>query len=252
MAKAKRICEFCGKEFEIWSSELKRKGRGRFCSKTCYDDSRRVKVVCELCGKEFTAKQSIVAKGKVRFCSKECKDESQRNKVRRVCDFCGKEFEAVPSHVKRGEGKFCSRKCYGGNRKKVVRTCRFCGKEFEAIPFDVARGGGKFCSAACKYARWAGKYSASWKGGVSFEPYPSSFNGAFKKMIRERDNHTCVLCGESGARCVHHINYDKADTSPVNCVTLCRSCHGRTGKDRNHWTRRFKQLQSERSIERYV
>lgn len=74
----------------------------------------------------------------------------------------------------------------------------------------------------------------NWQGGKSFEPYPASFNGDFKRRIMERDSHTCAVCRLS-AEVVHHINYVKDDTVPENCIALCRHCHGKTNKDREYW-----------------
>lgn len=84
--------------------------------------------------------------------------------------------------------------------------------------------------------RWETGVYANTFTGKSFEPYPSTFNGRFKQMIRERDEHTCI-CGKQG-KDVHHINYVKNDTAPENCITLCHSCHSRTGgsdENRGYW-----------------
>ena len=80
----------------------------------------------------------------------------------------------------------------------------------------------------------SGANNPCWRGGVSFEPYPSTFNDAFKKEIRERDNNTCVICWLPGGS-VHHIDYDKEHTEASNCVVLCKSCHGKTNHNRNYW-----------------
>jgi predicted DNA-binding transcriptional regulator AlpA len=87
--------------------------------------------------------------------------------------------------------------------------------------------------------RWAqgdydGENHPRWLGGRSFEPYPPSFNGKFKKKIRERDGYLCAICRLSG-KCVHHINYVKDDTEPMNCITLCRRCHSVTNSNRVYW-----------------
>lgn len=74
----------------------------------------------------------------------------------------------------------------------------------------------------------------NWQGGKSFEPYPVSFNREFKCRIMERDNCSCAIC-RLVAEVVHHINYIKNDTAPENCIALCRSCHGKTGVNRDYW-----------------
>lgn len=80
----------------------------------------------------------------------------------------------------------------------------------------------------------AGESHSCWRGGISFHPYPPTFNSKFKRMIRLRDNYTCALCGGYG-NSVHHINYMKDDTNPKNCITLCGSCHGKTNHNREYW-----------------
>lgn len=80
--RVKRICETCGKEFEVSFSRIKY-GRGRFCSRVCADEGKKgdkhprwkgglVECICEACGKEFEEKPSIVRRGGGRFCSIVC------------------------------------------------------------------------------------------------------------------------------------------------------------------------------------
>lgn len=70
-----------------------------------------VECVCELCHNHFELPPSAVAKGKGRFCSKECYDKSRRNRTKCTCQHCGREFFKKPCDVKRGKGLFCSTKC---------------------------------------------------------------------------------------------------------------------------------------------
>lgn len=84
--------------------------------------------------------------------------------------------------------------------------------------------------------------------GTDTTPYGPSWTTQRAK-IRQRDNHTCVLCGIEGkgkgrALDVHHItrraffgytpgknlNYLWAN-HPANLVTLCQSCHGKVERD---------------------
>jgi len=74
------------------------------------------------------------------------------------------------------------------------------------------------------------------KGG---EKYNFQFTKELKKLIRKRDNYTCQICEKNGL-CVHHIDYNKKNNVPKNLITLCRSCHGLTGFNRNKWKRYFK------------
>lgn len=90
----------------------------------------------------------------------------------------------------------------------------------------------------------SGEGNANWQNGISFEPYSQDFNDHFKKLIKERDNYCCGLCGTyevdainlcGQGLVVHHINYVKADSYEQNCITLCRRCHCMTNYDRETW-----------------
>lgn len=80
----------------------------------------------------------------------------------------------------------------------------------------------------------------AWKGGISFEPYSSEFNGHLKNIIMERDNYTCQICKKPGI-CIHHIDYNKKNTNLLNLITLCISCHTKTNFNREFWITYFKQ-----------
>jgi len=90
-----------------------------------------------------------------------------------------------------------------------------------------------------------------WKGGIAFEPYDRKFDNQFKRQIRKRDNQICMLClihREKIRRAlnVHHINYDKKLSILENCLSLCDSCHSKVNENREHWTKFFQSLLSEK------
>lgn len=85
----------------------------------------------------------------------------------------------------------------------------------------------------------SGENSATWKGGISFEPYPPDFNNELKRRIRERDNYICGICGERDAKWIHHINYDKMNSCPTNLITLHNSCQTKTNYEREAWEEFF-------------
>ena len=63
-------------------------------------------------------------------------------------------------------------------------------------------------------------------------PYPYEFNNQLKEQIRQRDNYECQLCfinqEEMNERLiVHHIDFNKQNSSEENLISLCRSCHGK-------------------------
>lgn len=88
-----------------------------------------------------------------------------------------------------------------------------------------------------------GEKNHAWRGGVSFEPYPPEFNEVLKRVIRERDNHTCQIhtCGKQGDR-VHHIDYNKENNEAENLITLCGSHHSKTNFNREEWIGYFNNL----------
>lgn len=95
-----------------------------------------------------------------------------------------------------------------------------------------------------------GEKCASWRGGISFEPYCLKFNNDFRRRVRNFWNNRCVLCGKSSiengqALSVHHVNYSKeacCDDSPRLFVALCGRCHGKTGHNREYWKEYFTNL----------
>lgn len=96
-----------------------------------------------------------------------------------------------------------------------------------------------------------GKDAPNWMGGNSFTPYDKNWTNKFKRAIRKRDNQVCMLCGIhreklDEALTIHHIDYNKLLSIPQNCISLCRSCHGKTGFNRKHWINIFHLILSER------
>jgi hypothetical protein len=83
-----------------------------------------------------------------------------------------------------------------------------------------------------------------WQGGKSFEPYSFEWTENLRKLIRQRDNYTCQLCGKTQRQnsrklCVHHIDYNKKNCNPNNLITLCNICHNKTNIRREYWIKYF-------------
>ena len=253
-----RICEQCGDPFGTYPSRMKR-GGGRFCSYACFFKSRETKVerVCEQCGEKFWVQPCRIKRGGGRFCSRACKNKGQENKVERVCEYCGEMFSAPPYAIKHGGGRFCSAACRGkwqtGEKNaswkggNVKRVCEQCGETFGVLPYRIKRGDGRFCSLACTGKWQTGENSPTWKGGASFEPYGIEFSKSLRAAIRERDGRVCQICGKSKAEngraleC-HHIDYDKENNDQSNLVALCKSCHSKTGGNREMYQAKFEKL----------
>lgn len=220
----RKICEYCGKEFEVIPSRMK---KARFCSRKCTDKWR----------------------------SENIRGEKHRQwrggKITKRCKQCNIEYEIKRSHYDKRH--FCSRECYAKWRKenwryenspawkggKNVKICKQCGEAFEDYPACEHQ----FCSREC-YDKWhPGKNSPGWRGGVSFEPYCHKFNEKFKESIREKFGRVCFLCPtteeENGRRLsVHHVDYNKdclCDDSGCEFVPLCIPCHSKTNHDHDCW-----------------
>lgn len=89
-----------------------------------------------------------------------------------------------------------------------------------------------------------GVLNPAWRGGISFEPYPTTWTFALREMIRNRDERKCLACGkpENGKRHdVHHIDYDKKNIAPDNLITLCVNCHRKTNYKRDQWRAFFEE-----------
>ena len=92
-----------------------------------------------------------------------------------------------------------------------------------------------------------GEKSYLWDGGKSFEVYDKRFNNLFKRLVRKRDNQSCILCGVHREKLkraldVHHIDYNKRLTVIQNCISLCQSCHNKTKFHKKQWKYFFQSL----------
>jgi 5-methylcytosine-specific restriction endonuclease McrA len=90
-----------------------------------------------------------------------------------------------------------------------------------------------------------------WNGGSSRGiAYNYEFTHKLKNRIRDRDLHKCQICkiDESSLKdslYVHHIDYNKKNSSENNLISLCDSCHSKTNYNRSTWIEYFKKLEKE-------
>lgn len=118
-----------------------------------------------------------------------------------------------------------------------------CGNQVpedqEWEPHNVRDEGGDIFPEFVVGKAW---YSANGSPG-----YAKDFNASLKGKIRYRDLYTCNMCKDKeivSSFHVHHIDYDKKNSSPHNLITLCPSCHGKTHYNRKKWMDYFdKRLQ---------
>jgi len=224
-------------------------------------------ITCQICKNTF----SVFPSQPKKYCSQKCKgigwskaftgkNHPKYNKKAIPCAHCDKIVYVIPYREQNSNRIFCSQRCHysyntkenAHNWKSIPTICEICGINFFVAPHRLKylkQNHTCLCSPKCQ-GKWQTKYrigakSSCWKGGKSFEPYPPTFNKQFKHLIRERDNYTCI-CGEEG-NSVHHINYVKENTTPENCITLCKVCHGKTNGNREHWEEVLTKIMEERN-----
>jgi len=242
-------CAKCGESkplSEFTRNRTRKDGHNHRCKSCEHAHVYSPNQTCEVCGKPFYSPPSTVAKGLGRFCSKACSGKSRDQRILRNCEICGKEYLIHAYEDAQGRGRFCSVSCSMRARKgdkcaswkggELNATCQNCGKEFFIRRYR--QGLALFCSLACK-GEWQSRNVVReshphWRGGYSVKDYPTAWNESFRDAIRLRDGYRCVVCAGYGKE-VHHINYAKRDTNPLNCITLCRSCHSKTNFNRDHW-----------------
>jgi len=218
MAKIKRICRICKKEFYVIPSRIE-KGGGKFCSKKCYGlfQRKRLKRKCKMCGKEFWVTPSRIKNGDVNHCSQKCYRLSRQREL--TCQQCGKVFVA---YIYRNR-KFCSHSCAGKSIRgknnsnwqggKIERKCQQCGKVFWTKQNGAKDGYGRFCSRVCygkgQRRERKGSNNPNWKGGIALMQNQirncPKYN-QWRADVFERDNWTCLVCGKTGKSIeAHHI-----------------------------------------------
>ena len=226
-----RVCQVCGKTFEVKRAVAKKVDGGKYCSWACQH----------------------IGMANLR---KEKYDQVGRARTKCSCDICDKEFERSNTAIRKGEGRCCSRECLGTYRstyltgekaanwkgRTTVGKCEQCGKEMRVRQARRKDGRDRFCSRPC-YHNWfaeahQGANSHLWRGG--HEPYPVGWTGFVRRKVRERFDNRCAICGKTEQEnkrkmAVHHIDYDKKNLDSGNLIALCHSCHGKTNINRSYW-----------------
>ena len=168
-------------------------------------ENKKKKFCCEICAKTNNGKSN---KGKTH--------ENRRSPLVSIeCKQCHTIFNVKYKHRDR---QFCSCGCV---------SLYFSGENNPSKRPEIR----KLISERVSETHWdsSGDKNPKWKGGTSVNHsyYGGRFTDKLKRTIRERDNYICQMCGKENSKQVHHIDYNKANSTPENLITLCTKCHGK-------------------------
>ena len=160
--------------------------------------------------------------------------------IKFVCLVCGKSFERC--RYQKDRAKFCSRKCrviWVGDKnhllaesKKVEKVCQLCGKKYLVEKWREKKT--KYCSQTCQISAniRCGEKNNLWQGGITpinRRIRTSSEYKNWRRIIFERDDYTCQICGKRGVNLrANHIkkfsDYPELRFEFNNGITICSDC----------------------------
>lgn len=73
------ICELCGNSFEHFSWDTQ-----RFCSTTCANNHKKIKVYCNTCGTEILKSKSQADRNEFHYCSRECYNLRRKENLKKI------------------------------------------------------------------------------------------------------------------------------------------------------------------------
>ena len=229
----RKNCKHCSKEFYIrpsWHTQ----GKGIYCSRLCYAESKRLWISCVHCGVTFAP-----TRNRRKFCSRRCASHYgaaiRAPKPLQPCQECGEGFKALGT-----ERKFCSIKCMSIAKRLSRGNCVICDKPF----YKAEQPQTKTCSHAChmllQRRNRKGEKSHLWQGGKTKRTgliRASAQYSIWRKAVFERDDFTCLDCRQRGGKLAahHKVPFSVAPELAFeisNGATLCWPCHGKvhTGK----------------------
>lgn len=173
------------------------------------DNARKyLELVCEICGEKYSQQERVFKKAKWPY-----RCPNHRHNIYKCVD-CEKEIH---------RGSIRCKKCYGKTMTLPQNYCVDCG-------IEIAHHR-KRCLACHNINQDQGKSRERTK----FNASPQWNN--IRTMCFERDNYSCVVCGDLNYRGrggtlrleAHHINSWKDHPGQRldvnNIITLCASCH---------------------------
>lgn len=205
-----------------------------------------VLIQCHYCGKWFRPfLQTFFNERGIFCCSKECKinhpvfslngkdgkpDVSKRRGMRMWAwyDTYAPRISLFEEVKKDPEGFLLVKcvHCHNWFRPSFIQTLQRCSGLDKGINYF-------YCSDRCKDNCPIFKKKKYIHGSEPY--YESTVQRELKKIVFERDNYICQICGKSKEEldgthlCCHHI--DPIKNNPIesadidNCITVCRKCH---------------------------
>ena len=141
-------------------------------------------------------------------------------KIEKECRYCGKIFYVFPNVLRKNKGNYCSQSC----ARKAIQNAK--GKHWK-----MPNGFGE------KVKNWtSGNKNGNWQGGTSRAYKTGYWSNQYKKwrrMVFERDEYTCQVCGKKNCYLTaHHIKsfrfFPELRFRLSNGQTLCEVCHSLT------------------------
>lgn len=148
--------------------------------------------------------------------------------ITKWCKRCKTKFK-----TKEKTALYCRPGC--NTLKRMGKFCKYCGALYMCQRTDYARR--IYCSRSCSGSAKTGEQALNWQGGKTTAADRLRSSKAYKRWrlaVFERDNFTCVECGDDtgGNLEADHIKprsiYPELTLDITNGRTLCRPCHKNT------------------------
>lgn len=235
----KRQCETCGSDFLTNNAKI-RDGNGRFCSRACYQASRKITYVnltCAICDRAYQLElgeyNSRVKQGHpVKYCSVKCAGKSAERSAN------------LSASLKRSEVFKAARIAAAPKAQATKNTPEHRAHMRAKVQEQM--------SDPAKRARWEqgiqrrshnpkwrnapthlrGEANPNYTGTKSERGYAMGRQEYkdWRKAVFMRDRYTCQRCQKKGGYCIaHHIKpwaeYPDLRYDVSNGETLCEQCH---------------------------
>jgi hypothetical protein len=250
----KRLCEYgCG---QVAKYKLKFSTTERWCCSKFYQSCPSNKNIpwnkgkTNIYSKESLLKMSRVRKGKHN--SEETRNKiSQKTKGKKKSEEHKKRISLSLVGKRKSEEhkKKISISQKGKPRKKHTKETKLLQRQNQLGTKNTFFGNHHSDKSKKKISR-PGSANPNWKGGIACEPYCQVWGDQeYKESIKERDSYRCLnpLCNhECKYLCLHHIDYNKKNCTPLNLITLCKSCNSKANFDRPWYTSWYQRNQTDR------